>query len=313
LLTDEQQPKAWTELQAGIECLTQLFLLIDAMSSAPASTQPSFDVTEDQRAQEEEAEDLKEAASTLLSQLIYNGEVLDISLDALKSYKPGTQSLMYLDGSVGLAYSLLRFAYPDSLVECLLINGLRMLEKWSKRNSSGEGGYVRKKVGKKKKKKVKGRTEGELLPFSRLRIRVWRMCRNMGTVESSPRHLDSFSSPSRLGRSFDRTVANCRLSNRRLGRVSGFSQKTDASRHVVIRGCLFRFSPSFFRFPIHSYSSTPTSSTPFLTGSCFAFINPVPFLEATALLDSIVRQSTVRGLSSIVRMHHCFLDPPQSL
>lgn len=92
------------------------------MSSAPASAQPSFDATDDQRAQEEEAEELKDAASTLLSQLIYNGEVLDISLDALKSYKPGTQSLMYLDGSVGLAYSLLRFALLDSVVDCLLIN-----------------------------------------------------------------------------------------------------------------------------------------------------------------------------------------------
>src|SRR6267154_4193595 len=85
------QPKMWNELQAGIECLTQLLLLIDIMSSSVISDPQ-----------------LNEAAAILQQQLIYNGEVLDIALESLRSYKEGTQSLTYLNGSVHLAYALLR-------------------------------------------------------------------------------------------------------------------------------------------------------------------------------------------------------------
>lgn len=76
---------------------------------------------------------LKEAAEVLQQQLIYNGEVLDIALESLRSYKPGTQSLAYLDSSVYLAYAL-----------------LRMLERWGK--EKGSETYVRQKVSKKKRK-----------------------------------------------------------------------------------------------------------------------------------------------------------------
>lgn len=110
------KPKLWTELQAGIECLTQLLLLIDNMSSSEIS-----DPT------------LNDAAELLQQQLIYNGEVLDITLESLRVYKEGTQSLAYLDSSVHMAYVL-----------------LRMLERWSK----GKGDmYVRRKKAKKKKRK----------------------------------------------------------------------------------------------------------------------------------------------------------------
>lgn len=78
--------------------------------------------------------ELREAADTLKQQLIYNGEVLDIAIESLRSYKEGTQSLAYLDCSVYLAYAL-----------------LRMLEKWSK--GQGDGVYVRQKKVKKKAKK----------------------------------------------------------------------------------------------------------------------------------------------------------------
>lgn len=91
---------------------------------------------------------LSEAAELLLHQLIYNGEVLDISLDSLRFYKEGTQSLTYLDSSVHLAYSL-----------------LRMLEKWSKK--SGDGTYVRQKTSKRKKKR-RGSSPGELRLISSL-------------------------------------------------------------------------------------------------------------------------------------------------
>lgn len=76
---------------------------------------------------------LNEAAELLQQQLIYNGEVLDIAFESLRSYKAGTQSLAYLDSGIYMAYAL-----------------LRMLEKWSKAKS-GEM-YVRKKKPKKKKK-----------------------------------------------------------------------------------------------------------------------------------------------------------------
>ncbi|RXW22765.1 hypothetical protein EST38_g3081 [Candolleomyces aberdarensis] len=123
----EEKPKLWTELQAGIECLTQLLLLIDRMASS-------------------EIEDaaLSDAADILQQQLVYNGEVLDIALDSLRTYKEGTQSLAYLDSSVHLSYAL-----------------LRMLEKWSK--DKGDGTYVRKKAARRKRAK-KGVTEEEGIP-----------------------------------------------------------------------------------------------------------------------------------------------------
>ncbi|OBZ77008.1 Topoisomerase 1-associated factor 1 [Grifola frondosa] len=94
----EEKPKLWTELQAGIECLTQFVLVIDSMSSY--ATDPA----------------MADAAEVLQQQIIYNGEVLDISFESLRSYKDGTQSLAYLDSSVHLGYAL-----------------LKMLEKWGKK------------------------------------------------------------------------------------------------------------------------------------------------------------------------------------
>ena len=109
------QPRLWTEVQAGIECLTQLLLLIDTMACAQISDKM-----------------LSEGADLLQQQLVYNGEILDIALDSLRSYKEGVQSLTFLDSAIHLAYSL-----------------LRMLERWGK--TKGEELYVRKKAKRKKK------------------------------------------------------------------------------------------------------------------------------------------------------------------
>lgn len=98
------QPKLWTELQAGIECLTQLLALIDGMHAVELADP-----------------ELAEAAVLLQQQLVYNGEVLDIAVDALRVYKEGVQSLRYLDASVRLGYAL-----------------LRMLEKWARERGGGE-------------------------------------------------------------------------------------------------------------------------------------------------------------------------------
>lgn len=110
-----QQPKLWNELQAGLECLTQLVLVIDGMAAS-------------------DAEDVVDAAEVLQQQIIYNGELLDISLESLRTYREGTQSLAYLDASVHLAYAL-----------------LRMLERWGKRR--GGEMYVRRKAKKKARRK----------------------------------------------------------------------------------------------------------------------------------------------------------------
>ncbi|KAF9556074.1 timeless-domain-containing protein [Agrocybe pediades] len=120
----EEKPKAWNELQAGIECLTQLLLLIEKMSSSEIADTV-----------------LSDAAEVLQEQLVYNGEVLDIAMESLKAYKPGTQSLAYLDSSVHLAYAL-----------------MRMLERWGK--AKGDGTYVRKKTTKKRRKKVISEEDG---------------------------------------------------------------------------------------------------------------------------------------------------------
>ncbi|KAJ3893201.1 timeless protein-domain-containing protein [Lentinula edodes] len=115
----DEKPKAWTELQAGIECLTQLLLLIDSMSSVDIS-----DPT------------LSEAAEVLQQQLIYSGEVLDVTFDSLRTYKEGTQSLAYLNSSVYMAHAL-----------------LKMLERWTKGKGKDEVYVRKKKTGKGRKKK----------------------------------------------------------------------------------------------------------------------------------------------------------------
>jgi hypothetical protein len=87
-----------------------------------------------------EGTELREAADLLQQQLVYNGQVLDAALDALRIYKDGTQSLTFLRASVHLAYAL-----------------MRMLEKWAK--VSGDGSYVRKRAKPKKKRKTAHGTE----------------------------------------------------------------------------------------------------------------------------------------------------------
>ena len=82
--------------------------------------------------------DLAEQALILQQQLVYNGEILDLALDSLRAYRPGTQSLKYLDASVGFAWAL-----------------IRMVERMNKRNASGVAALVRQKKVKKRKKKNK--------------------------------------------------------------------------------------------------------------------------------------------------------------
>ncbi|KAH9060235.1 timeless protein-domain-containing protein [Lactarius vividus] len=125
----EDKPKLWTELQAGIECLTQLLALLEAMATSGSDVGGSG------------GEELHEAAELLQQQLVYNGQVLDAALDALRAYKDGTQSLAFLRAGVHLAYAV-----------------MRMLEKWAR--TTGEGSYVRKRA-KPKRKKPRARNAEE--------------------------------------------------------------------------------------------------------------------------------------------------------
>ncbi|KAI0772965.1 timeless-domain-containing protein [Trametes elegans] len=142
----DEKPKLWTELQAGIECLTQFVLTLDVMSSTPPAPAADPDADPFTEAENSAEEDVAEAARLLQQQIVYNGEVLDISFESVRTYKEGTQSLAYLDASIHLAYAL-----------------LRMLEKWSKRQGKGEM-YVRKKPKPKKKRSARSTEEGEGVP-----------------------------------------------------------------------------------------------------------------------------------------------------
>ena len=96
---------------------------------------------------------LKDSADILQRQIIYNGEVLDIAFESLRSYKPGTQSLAYLESSVHLAYAL-----------------MWMLERWGKSKKDGDM-YVRKK----KANKRKGR-KGSVRPLTVVSLRSKHGC-----------------------------------------------------------------------------------------------------------------------------------------
>ncbi|KAI0027442.1 hypothetical protein K488DRAFT_90853 [Vararia minispora EC-137] len=123
-------PKAWTELQAAIECLTQLLALIDAFTLTDAAARAPTG-----------AVDLADAAELLQSQLIYNGQILDAAVDGLLACRPGTQALAFLDATVRLAYAL-----------------MRMLERWSK--SRGDGTYVRKRHAWRRRKRATAGEDG---------------------------------------------------------------------------------------------------------------------------------------------------------
>ncbi|KAG8990291.1 Topoisomerase 1-associated factor 1 [Tulasnella sp. JGI-2019a] len=122
----DEKPKLWKELHAGIDCLAQLLLLIEAMSTSDRV--------------------FSEAASTLQHKLYYNGEILDLAFDNLSQYKQYTsqKSIAYLDSSIHLSYVL-----------------LRVLEKWAKAKGEGGAMVVRKKKKKAGKKRAKGVTEEE--------------------------------------------------------------------------------------------------------------------------------------------------------
>ncbi|WVO15560.1 hypothetical protein L204_103220 [Cryptococcus depauperatus] len=83
----DDKPRAWVELQACIDCFTQILLLIDEMAASK---------------DEEEVE----VAEILQHQLYYNYDILDSSLSVVREYK--NQSIAYLDSIINFAYVLLR-------------------------------------------------------------------------------------------------------------------------------------------------------------------------------------------------------------
>ncbi|OCF42971.1 topoisomerase 1-associated factor 1 [Kwoniella heveanensis CBS 569] len=83
----DDKPPAWTELQASLDCFTQILLLLDEM--AASKNEEDVDVAE-----------------IVQNNLYYNGDILDSSLSVISQYKD--QSVAYLDSVIHFAYVLLR-------------------------------------------------------------------------------------------------------------------------------------------------------------------------------------------------------------
>ncbi|WWC91099.1 uncharacterized protein L201_006040 [Kwoniella dendrophila CBS 6074] len=115
----DDKPPAWTELQASLDCFTQILLLLDAMATSG------------------EEEDI-EVAEIVQNNLYYNGDILDSSLSVISQYKD--QSVAYLDSVVHFAYVL-----------------LRMLEKYSK--NKGYMFIRKRKAARKKRKEAEKANE----------------------------------------------------------------------------------------------------------------------------------------------------------
>ncbi|TNY24515.1 timeless protein-domain-containing protein [Rhodotorula diobovata] len=90
----EEKPPLWTDLHAGVECFTQILLVIEALQAT--GNQDHIDVAE-----------------ILQNKLYYEAETLDMVVSLVTRYNG--QSYKYLDAVLNLAYTL-----------------LRMLEKYSK-------------------------------------------------------------------------------------------------------------------------------------------------------------------------------------
>ncbi|KAK7023845.1 topoisomerase 1-associated factor 1 [Favolaschia claudopus] len=106
----EEKPKGWAAIYAGMGCLAQILLLLDAISSSTSE------------ADEADAD----AAQTLTMQLIYAGAPLDLALDCLRFCSAATatgRGPIFLDTAVHFAYAV-----------------VRMLERG---NNGGEAVYVR--------------------------------------------------------------------------------------------------------------------------------------------------------------------------
>ncbi|GAA5969681.1 hypothetical protein JCM11641_008004 [Rhodosporidiobolus odoratus] len=109
----EDKPPLWTDLHAGVDCFTQILLVIEALQ---ASGNP----------------DHVDVAEILQNKLYYEAETLDMVLTLIHKYN--AQSYKYLDAVMNLSYTL-----------------LRMLEKYSKSKSYMY--VRKKKAGRAKKKK----------------------------------------------------------------------------------------------------------------------------------------------------------------
>ncbi|GAA6000092.1 Tof1p [Rhodotorula paludigena] len=111
----EEKPPLWTDLHAGVECFTQMLLVIEALQAT--GNQDHIDVAE-----------------ILQNKLYYEAETLDMVVNLVTRYN--AQSYKYLDAVLNLAYTL-----------------LRMLEKYSK--SKAYMYVRKKKAGRAAKKKKK--------------------------------------------------------------------------------------------------------------------------------------------------------------
>ncbi|KAJ7201098.1 timeless protein-domain-containing protein [Mycena pura] len=91
----EEKPKGWAMLYAGMGCLTQILLILDAIL-ASSSADDDADA---------------EVAQTLTTQLIYAGAPLDLALDCLRACSAANatgRGPAFLDAAVHFAYAVVR-------------------------------------------------------------------------------------------------------------------------------------------------------------------------------------------------------------
>lgn len=81
----DMKPKQWTEIQAGLECLTQLVSPQHPVCPIAHSPQPQLLLVDAMSASKEEL--LQDAARTLQYQIYYNGEALERMIECVQSYK----------------------------------------------------------------------------------------------------------------------------------------------------------------------------------------------------------------------------------
>ncbi|GAA5909890.1 hypothetical protein JCM6882_002043 [Rhodosporidiobolus microsporus] len=117
----EEKPPLWTDLHAGVECFTQILLIIEALQAT--NTPEHIDVAE-----------------ILQNKLYYEADTLDLVLTLINRYSG--QSYRYLDSIMNLSYTL-----------------LRMLEKYSK--SKAYMYVRKKKAGRAARKKKKQQADLE--------------------------------------------------------------------------------------------------------------------------------------------------------
>ncbi|EJU01446.1 hypothetical protein DACRYDRAFT_16139 [Dacryopinax primogenitus] len=115
----DEKPKAWVELQACMEALTQLLLLVECMSNSPS-------------------EEIRDASEALQHKLWFSSELMDVALANARTYTG--QSLAYLEAVVQLNHVLLKLLERYAKGRSAMYVRKKTSAKKKKGKSMNEGG-----------------------------------------------------------------------------------------------------------------------------------------------------------------------------